>query len=171
MNKKHLKTILLLGCFGLLPLQTLQAQSTPTTLVAKESAGTEYCYDLNQISKISFQGGAMELKHKDDTKSFTPESLPLASISMLYFAKDKQPNNSKPVAEPESELSYRFEGEQLIIEGLQSSDETLFVYGTDGSLIAREPVSGNSLTLDASLWAKGVYLVTTNLSKNLKVIR
>ena len=155
----------------LLP-QVVAAQALPTTLVVKTTESKELCYDLTKISKITFTSGAIKIERNDAGKHFTPETVTMSSIDMLFFAQDRKDNTThitSPLLAPTATLSYYKVGREIHIEGFTASDETLYIYTADGQQVAQQAVTSTTCILDASQWPNGLYIATTNVHNTLKI--
>ena len=155
----------------LLP-QVVTAQTLPTTLVVKTTESAELCYDLTKISKITFTSGAIKIERNDADQHFTPEMVTMSDIDKLFFAKDRKDNTThivSPLQAPTTTLSYYTVGREIHIEGFTPSDETLYIYTSEGQLLSQYPVTSATCILDATLWPNGLYIATTNVHNTLKI--
>ena len=155
----------------LLP-QVAVAQTLPTALVVKTTESKELCYDLTKISKITFTSGAIKVERSDAGQHFTPEMVTMSDIDKLFFAKDRKENTThitSPLLAPTASLSYYKVGQEIHIEGFTSGDQMLYIYTTEGQLLAHYPITSATCILDASQWPSGLYIATTNLHNTLKI--
>lgn len=168
-KQQALVTLLLL----LLLPQVVTAQALPTTtLVVKTIESTELCYDLTKINKITFTSEAIKIERSDAGQHFTPETITMSSIDKLFFAKDRRENTTdiaSPLLVPVSTLSFYKVGQNLHIEGFMPSGETLYIYTAEGQLVSQQTITSTSCILDATLWARGLYIATTNSHNTLKI--
>lgn len=171
--KRVLKGLALVPLLWLLLLpQVVAAQALPTTLVVKTNESNELCYDLTKISKITFTSGAIKIERNDANQHFTPEMVSMSDINKLFFAQDRKENTThivSPLQAPAATLSYYMVGREIHIEGFTSSDETLYIYTTEGQLLAQYPITSATCILDASQWPNGLYIATTNVHNTLKI--
>ena len=171
--KRVTKGLALMPLLWLLLLpQVVAAQALPTTLVVKTTESKELCYDLTKISKITFTSGAIKIERNDADQHFTPETVKMSDINKLFFAKDRQENTThitSPQLAQTATLSYYKVGWELHIEGFTTSDETLYIYTTEGQLLAQYPVTSATCILNATIWPSGLYIATTNVHNTLKI--
>lgn len=168
MLRKVTATLLALSgmmCFSI----GLWADNHPTSLVVKTSTNKEHRYELQKIRKITFEGGKVLFANASSGKQFSPSEIALTEVSKIFFNNKGGANHSEILSERQP-LAYRIEGNILTIDGLSEDDAILFVYATNGSLVAQLPIKTETISLDTTSWTKGVYFITTSLNHTLKVI-
>lgn len=151
---------MLLSALALMGVVAANAQSTMTVDFGSDNA----TFDLTNVSKITFaDNGSMSVF--DALGASTTYNLD--TVRKITFAGDYTAIGDTK-AEPASQLGFAFDGDGIIVNGLDTRAVAL-VSSTSGAVVARQTVENGSRVETGSL-SRGVYVLTV-AGKSFKFVK
>jgi hypothetical protein len=135
-------------------------QSAAQNLVIKTKDGSENEKPLASLKKLTFPDGNLLLTYN----SGTTDSYNLTTVSKLFFGTAITGTNEYALREGSIKMFvYPNPANNLItIQNAPEGKLITKIYRMDGMLVFNEIVTPGNLSIDASSFAKGSYLLTVN---------
>lgn len=147
-KKLILSFLILLGGFSI-------AETFGQKLVIRMNSGLEHQDELDLIQKLYFSGGDLIV----DFYSGPDDNYNLSVVQKLYFDSTVSVAENPLADDSESNVYPNPAGDHITLTGIPHDAGFISVFGTDGRLVLREPITGKAAELNVSGLYPGLYLV------------
>lgn len=161
MKPVHLSLNLRFVLFAFIATASVCVSSSKTILKVGLTDGTAKTYALDDDAVVKFENAEMIFSNRD-----WQFSIPLCELSDWRYSTETSGIGDIP---DDGGFSCVCEEGRFIISGLNDGD-AYSVYAVDGKTMAAARVKGSELTLDASSWPSGVYVIVSG-THNIKTVK